>query len=76
MGETGALHTFCDDSYLIAKPDKMAEVMQQVHGIYNKLSLEIGIGPGKTLLIFYKGYDKSSFPYLLDDPGVEAPHVV
>jgi hypothetical protein len=46
MGEEGALYAYCDESYLIAKPGKMTEVMARAPRIYGKAGLKIGYGPG------------------------------
>ena len=48
MKEQGSLYANCDDSYLIAEPDKTAKVLVQAQGIYGKVGLRIGYGPGKT----------------------------
>jgi len=76
MGEEGALYAYYDDSYLLAKLQRMAEVLAHVPSIFGKFDLRIGLGPGKTELILLEGYDESALPCPLDDPGVAAPHVV
>jgi len=77
MGEEGALYICCDDLYLIAEPVNMAEVLAQAPALFGKVRLRIGLGPRKTeLVLIPHGYEKSSFPYPLDDPGVVDPHVV
>ncbi len=76
MGEEGALYTYCDDSCLLAEPGKMVEVMSQAPAISGKVGLRIGLGPGKKELILPVRNDKSTFPYLMNNLGVAAHHVV
>ena len=77
LGEEGALFTYCDDSYLLAEPKKVAEVLKQAPGIFGRVGLRIGFGPEKTELILPKSYDMNKFPYPLDSPGIVAcSHVV
>ncbi len=76
MGEQGALYVYCDDSYLVAELDKVAEVQAQATTIFGKVGLKIGYGPEKTELILPRGYDRDTFPYPLDDPEIPAPRVV
>jgi hypothetical protein len=41
MGEHGTLYAHCDDSYLVAAPDTMAQVLVQAPIIYGKVGLKI-----------------------------------
>jgi hypothetical protein len=76
VGEEGVLYTYCDESYILAPVEKMAEVLHHAPGIFGKVGLSIGYGPGKTELILPKDCPREAFPYPLDDPQVPAPHVV
>jgi len=75
-GEEGVLYTYCGESYLLAPVEKMAQVLHQAPNIFEKLSLRLGYGPGKTELILPHGCPKSSFPFPLNDPQVAAHQVV
>ncbi len=82
MGESAAMYTYCDNSYLMAMPAKMAVVLDHAPSINAKDGLMIGLGPGKTELTVSQGYDKSRFPYPLADPESQpcmwcrtSPHV-
>jgi len=66
MGEEGSLFTYCDDSYLLAEPNKMAEVLDQAPTIFGRVGLRISFGPGKIKLMLPRSYDMSRFPYPLD----------
>ena len=76
VGEEGALYTYCDDSYLLAPAEQMATTLREAPGIFAKVGLRIGYGPGKTKLILPRGCSREAFPLTLDDPQVPAPHVV
>ena len=76
MGEEGALFTQCDNSYLLAEPDKTAKVLKQAPVIFGRMGLRIGFNLGKTELMSPKSYDMSNFPNQLDNLGIAAPHVV
>jgi hypothetical protein len=76
LGEEGSLLTYCDDSYLLAETDKMAEVLHQALAIFDMVGLRIGLGPVKTKLLLPRSYDRSLFPYPLDSPEIPATHVV
>jgi len=76
LEEEGSLLTYCDDSYLLAEPDKMAKVLHHAPAIFGRVGLRIGVGQGKTKLILPRSYDRSLFQYPLDSPGVPSPHVV
>ena len=76
MGEQGTLYAYCDDSYLIAEPDKIDEILTQAPAIFDKVGLKIGYGPGKTDLALPRGYETQECPYPLADPEVPAPNVV
>jgi hypothetical protein len=73
VGEDGALYTYCDDSYIIAASERMADVL---HRAPAKVGLLIGFSPGKTELILPQGYGRHVFSYPLDNPWIAAPHVV
>ena len=68
VGEEGVLYIYCDDSYLLAPVDKMAQVLHQAPGIFEKVGLRLGYGPGKAELILPPGSPKSSFLFQLNDP--------
>ena len=70
------MYAYCDDAYLIAEPDTMADAFAQAPATYGKVGLKLGYGPEKTEIILPHGYDREDFPYPLDDPSVPAPHVV
>ncbi len=71
------MYAYCDDEYLIAEPDKIADVLATGStAFYGKDGLKLGYGPGKTKIILPQGYDREEFPYPLDDPSVQAPQVV
>ena len=76
LEEEGIFFTYCDDSYLQAEPEKMAEVLAQASGIFGRVKLRIGFGPGKTKIIIPKSYERNIFPYPVNSPGTVAPHVV
>jgi hypothetical protein len=76
LGEEGTLFNYCDDSYLLAEPNKMAEVLEQALRIFGRVGLCIGFGPRKSELILPKYYDMKRFPYPHDSPGTHAPCVV
>jgi hypothetical protein len=61
MGESSALYTYCDDSYLMAEPDKMTKVMKRAPAIYGKSRFQDRLRPGKTDLILPQGYEWSRF---------------
>jgi hypothetical protein len=51
--------------YLIAEPDKMAEVLAQAPAIYGNVGLKLGYGSENTEIILpARGYDREEFPYL------------
>ncbi len=54
----------------------MATALQHAPGIFAKVGLRLGYGPGKTELILPKGCSRQDFPFPLDDPDVAAPQVV
>jgi hypothetical protein len=62
LGDQGTLYAYCDDSYLVAEPDKTAEVLAQAPAIFGKVGLKIGYGLGKIELILPRGYDIRDFP--------------
>jgi hypothetical protein len=76
LGEEGSLCTYCDDSYVLVEPDKMAKVLDHAPTLFGRVGLRIGFGLRKTTLIMPRSYDKSRFPYPLDSPGTHDPHVV
>jgi len=43
MGEEGALYAYCDDSYLILEPKKLAGVLTQASTTFGKIGLRIGL---------------------------------
>ena len=53
----------------------MATVLQQAPGIFRKVGMRIGYGPGKTKLILTQGCSREEFPFPLDDPAVPALNV-
>jgi len=55
VGDEGVLYTYCDDSYMLAPADQMATTLQHALGIFVKVGLRLGYGPGKTELILQKG---------------------
>lgn len=75
-GEEGVVYAYSDDSYILAPKEEMANVLQKAPGIYEKVGLRLGYGPGKTELILPQGCRKDEFPLTLDDPEVPAPQVV
>jgi hypothetical protein len=75
-GEEGVVYAYCDDSYILAPVDQMAQVLHQAPGIFGKVGLRIGYGPGKTELVLPKDCSREAFPYPLDDPLISAPQVV
>ncbi len=76
VGEEGVVYAYCDDSYILAPIEQMAQVLHQAPWIFGKVGLRIGYGPGKTELILPKDCSREDFPYPLDDPQVPAPQVV
>jgi hypothetical protein len=76
MEEEEALNAYCDDAYLIAKPEKLSTVLTQAPETYGKVGPRLGYGPKKTEPIIIQGFDRAVFPYALDDPTVMAPQVV
>ena len=54
----------------------MATSLQQAPGIFAKVGIRLGYGPGKTQLVLPKGCSRQDFPFPLDDPEVAAPQVV
>ena len=76
VGDEGVMYTYCDDSYILAPAEQMATTLQQAPGIFAKVGLRLGYGPGKTELIFPKGCSRQDFPFPLDNPDVAAPQVV
>jgi hypothetical protein len=76
MGEEGVVYAYCDDSYILAPIEHMAQVLHQAQGIFGKVGLRIGYGPGKTELILPKDCSREDFPYPGDDPLILAPQVV
>jgi hypothetical protein len=54
----------------------MAAVLEEAPGIFRKVGLRLGYGPGKTELILPQGCSREEFPFPLDDPAVPAPQVV
>ncbi len=73
VGDEGVLYTYSDDSYILDPVDKMAKVLHQAPGIFSKVGLMFGYGPGKTELILPKDCPREAFPYPLDDPQVPPP---
>jgi hypothetical protein len=76
VGEEGVVYAYCDDSYILAPVEQMAQVLHQAPGIFGKVGLRIGYGPRKTELILPKDCSREDFPYPLDDPQILAPQVV
>ncbi len=76
MGEEGALYAYCDDSYLLAEPEKMVAALAHAPAIFGKVGLRVGLGHAKIKMILPVGYDMDRFPYPMDNPGVATPHVV
>ena len=73
VGDEDVLYIYYDDSYLMDLVEQMATVLHHAPGIFNKVGLRIGYGPGKKELILPKGCSRQDFPFPLDDPHVATP---
>jgi len=76
VGEEGVVYTYSDDSYILAPKEQMAVVLAKAPGIFGKVGLRLGYGPGKTELMLPQGCSKDEFPFPLDDSAALAPQIV
>ncbi len=67
LGPEGALYAYSDDVYLLADPINMAVALSAALGIYKKVGLRIGWGPGKTELILPTDVHCKTFLSLLPE---------
>ncbi len=70
VGEEGVLYTYYDEV------EQMAIALHHAPGIFKKVGLGLGYGPGKTELMLPGGCAREDFPFPLDDPDTAAPQVV
>ena len=75
-GEEGVVYTYSDDSYILAPKEQMAVVLEEAPGIFGKVGLRLGYGPGKTKLILPQECSKEEFPFPLDNPTAPNLQVV
>ena len=61
--DEGVMYTYCDDSYILAPTEQMATSLQPTQGIFAKVGLRLGYGPGKTELILSNRLLQTSLPF-------------
>jgi hypothetical protein len=66
LGPDGALFAYSDDVYLVSDSTNMSIALAVVPVIYKKVGLRIGLGPGKTEIIFPPGCDQENLLRQLD----------